>query len=147
MIFISHNHNDKDVVKPIANNLARVFSMEEIFFDDWSIRPGDGIIDKMNQGLGATTHFFFFVSKNSLQSKMVDLEWQNALLKSTKGELKFIPVKLDDCMMPQILLQTLYIDLFGKGFEVALRQIIDVVNGSFDEESIKNKLMKMLEPQ
>ncbi|WP_314727956.1 toll/interleukin-1 receptor domain-containing protein [Serratia liquefaciens] len=130
MIFLSYNHMDKEVVTPIANKLASIFSSENIFFDGWSIQPGDGIIDKMNEGLTSAKYFFFFVSKTSIQSKMVDLEWQNALLKATKGELKLIPVKLDDCLMPSILLQTLYIDLFGKGFEIALRQIIDVINQS-----------------
>jgi len=129
MIFISYNHNDKELVQPIANRLATVFTSDSIFFDDWSIQPGDGIIDKMNKGLEAAKYFFFFVSKSSLQSKMVDLEWQNALLKATKNQLHLVPVKIDNCMMPAILLQTLYIDLFGQGFETAVRQIIDVING------------------
>ncbi len=60
---------------------------------------------------------------------MVKLEWQNALLKATKGQAKIIPVKMDDCLMPPILMQSLYIDLFGQGLEVALRQIVDVISG------------------
>jgi len=59
---------------------------------------------------------------------MVKLEWQNALFKATQNKVKLIPVKLDDCLMPAILLQTLYIDVFGKGLEFGLRQIIDVIN-------------------
>jgi hypothetical protein len=83
----------------------------------------------MDEGLKQCQLFLFFVSGNSLQSKMVELEWQNAVIKATKGETKIIPVKLDDCLMPPILLQTLYIDLFGQGLEVALRQVSDVVSG------------------
>lgn len=83
----------------------------------------------MNEGLAACKLFLFFVSKNSLQSDMVKLEWQNAVLKMVRGEVKLIPVKLDDCLMPPILLQSLYIDLFGQGLEVALRQIVDVSQG------------------
>lgn len=93
------------------------------------MQPGDGIIDKMNDGLANCRLFLFFVSKNSLQSEMVKLEWQNALLKATKGQTKIIPVKMDDCLMPPILMQSLYIDLFGQGLEIALRQIIDVILG------------------
>ena len=92
-------------------------------------RPGEGIIEQMSAGLKACKFFFFFVSKASLQSNMVKLEWQNALYKSTNSEVKIIPVKMDDCMMPEILLQTLYIDAFGQGIEVAKRQIIDVISG------------------
>lgn len=129
MIFLSHNHKDKVIVEQIAIRLRDIFGEDKVFYDSWSMQPGDGIIDKMNDGLSECKLFLFFVSKNSLQSNMVRLEWQNAVIKATKGETKIIPVKLDDCLMPAILLQSLYIDLFGHGLEVALRQIVDVVSG------------------
>lgn len=129
MIFLSHNYKDKPVVEQIAVRLRQLFGQEQVFYDAWSIQPGDGIIDKMNQGLGDCELFLFFVSKNSLQSKMVELEWQNAVIKASQGKTKIIPVKMDDCMMPPILMQSLYIDLYGQGLEVALRQIVDVTSG------------------
>lgn len=129
MIFLSHTHADKPVVEPIAAKLRQVFSEENVFYDSWSIQPGDGIIDKMTCALAKCRFFFFFVSKQSLQSKMVKLEWQNAVLKATHGQTRIIPVKLDDCLMPAVLLQTLYIDFFGRGPENALRQMIDVISG------------------
>jgi hypothetical protein len=61
---------------------------------------------------------------------MVELEWQNALFKRTKGQTKFIPVKVDNSMMPVIISQILYIDLFGQGPETAIRQMIDMISGS-----------------
>ncbi len=129
MIFLSHTRKDKPIVEQFAIRLRQAFGQDKVFYDSWSIQPGDGIIDKMNEGLKQCQLFLFFVSKNSLQSKMVELEWQNAVIKATKGKTKIIPVKLDDCLMPPILLQTLYIDLFGQGLEVALRQVLDVVSG------------------
>lgn len=68
MIFHSHNFKDGDI-----------FGQENVFYDSWSIQPGDGIIDKMNDGLTQCKLFFFFVSNNSLNSEMVKLEWLNAL--------------------------------------------------------------------
>lgn len=130
MIFISHTKSDKSLVEPIAEKVAEVFGEQNVFYDSWSIQPGDGIISKMNEALSNCKFFFFFVSKNSLNSKLVELEWQNAIIKTTKGQTKLIPVKLDDCMMPEVMLQTLYIDLFGQGAEVAIRQIIDVIKGN-----------------
>lgn len=127
-IFISHNCNDKAIIEPIAIKLASIYGKDSVFYDSWSIQPGEGIIEKMNTGLFECDYFFFFVSKNSLQSNMVKLEWQNALLKATHNTVKLVPVKLDDCMMPTILLQNLYIDIFGKGLEVGFRQIVDVIN-------------------
>ena len=84
MIFISHNGKDKEVVAPFAHKLAEIFGIKNVFYDSWSIRPGDGIIDKMNEGLENCKFFFFFISKNSLESEMVKLEWQNAIIKKNK---------------------------------------------------------------
>jgi hypothetical protein len=129
VIFLSHTHADKALVDTIAQKLAAVFGQGSIFYDSWAIQPGDGIIDRMNAGLSDCRFFFFFVSKKSLQSKLVQLEWQNALLKSTKGETKIIPVRIDDVLMPPVLLQTLYIDVFTQGLETGVRQMVDVISG------------------
>lgn len=129
MIFISHNCKDKQIIEPLALRLREIFGEDNIFYDSWSIQPGDGIIDKMNDALGRCHLFLFFVSKNSLLSNMVKLEWQNAIMKSTGAVIKIVPVKLDSCTMPPILMQKLYIDYFAHGFEVALRQIVEVAKG------------------
>ena len=129
MIFLSYNHNDSELVQEIAVKIASVFGKDNVFFDSWSIKPGDGIIEMMNVGLENATHFFFFMSVNSLTSEMVKLEWQNALMLKAHKKIRFIPVKLDDCNVPIILLQNLYINLYGVGLEVALSQMIDVVSG------------------
>lgn len=130
MIFLSHNSKDKGIVEPFANRLAAVFGREKVFYDSWSIQPGDGIIDKMEEGMSSARFFFFFVSQNSLQSNMVKLEWQNAIMNATNGKIKFIPVRLDSSTMPMLLTQTLYLDVYTNGFEVVLRQMIDVINGN-----------------
>lgn len=129
MIFLSHNSKDKPLIREIAKTLRDVFGQDKVFYDEWTIQPGDGIIDKMNEGLANCTFFFFFISENSLQSNMVKLEWQNALMRKTNSNIDFIPVKIDESHPPAILLQTVYIDLFTYGLEVAKRQIIDVING------------------
>ncbi len=98
MIFISHNSKDKAIVEPIAIRLRELFGQDNVFYDSWSIQLGDGIIDKMNEGLANFRLFFFFVSNNSLNSYMVKLEWQNAVMKMSKGNAKLIPVRIDNCL-------------------------------------------------
>lgn len=128
MIFLSHNSKDKPIIEQIAVKLSTIYGIDKVFYDSWSMQPGEGVIDKMNEGLEKCKFFFFFVSKNSLASNMVKLEWQNALYIATKNEVKLIPVKLDDCLMPAILMQSLYIDIYGKGLEFGFRQMVDVIN-------------------
>lgn len=128
MIFLSHNWKDKDVVEPIAVRLKEVYGEKNIFYDSWSIKPGENIIGKMNEGIEKCKFFFFFISNNSLRSSMVDLEWQSALFKSAKEGIKFIPIKIDDCYPPQILISTLYIDMYSYGIENTLRDMFDIIN-------------------
>lgn len=129
VIFLSHNHFDKPLVEQVALRLAAAFGQSQVFYDSWSIQPGEGIIDRMSEALGQCTHFFFFVSANSLKSRMVSLEWQNALLKATKGQCRFVAIRCDGSELPPIMAQSLYIDLYSVGLEAAVAQFADVVRG------------------
>ena len=130
MIFLSHNYLDKPVVEQIALVLRQKYGQQSVFYDSWSIQPGQGIIDKMEEGLSECKHFFFFVSHNSLTSELVKLEWQNMLMRAAKKEISFIPIRLDGAKMPVLLTQTLYIDLYSNGLDIATQQIIDVIEGN-----------------
>lgn len=128
-IFLSHNRNDKPLVEAVALKLAAIFGQDQVFYDSWSIRPGDGIIDQMNNGLEAPEFVFFFVSANSLASGMVKLEWQNALYSASKGMTRIVPVRVDGSDMPAVLKQTLFIDMHTVGLEAAIAQIVSVTQG------------------
>lgn len=129
-VFLSHTHVDKPVVEPIATGLRDIFGQENIFYDSWSIRPGDGIIDKMNDALAAHQILFFFVSQKSLKSKMVDLEWQASVFKAASGRCRIVPVRIDDVELPYILKQSVYIDMYSIGVDAALLQMVNVIQGN-----------------
>lgn len=130
MIFLSHNSKDKVIVEPIALKLRDEFGQDNIFYDSWSIQPGEGIIARMNEGIDNCDICFYFVSKNSLNSFMVNLEWQNVLMKVSRGKARLIPVRIDNCEMPAILTQSLYIDLYTIGVETATYQIVNTAKGN-----------------
>lgn len=129
MIFLSHNHADKPFVEPIAHALAAAHGKDKVFYDSWSIRPGDSIIAAMNDGLARATYVFVFFTKNALASNMVSLEWYNALMLSAKGKLRIVPVRSDEGSLPVLLSDRLYIDLYTHGIEAAVRQMVDLVRG------------------
>lgn len=129
-IFLSHNWNDKPVVEPVAIELGKIYGQDSVFYDDWSIQPGEGIIKRMNEGLAAPDFFFFFVTANSLKSKMVELEWQSALFQATYGKVIFVPVRVDGTPMPPIIMQTRYIDMHTDGLAATIEQVKDRVSGS-----------------
>lgn len=143
MIFISHTHADKPIIEPVAVRLAEIFGREKVFYDSWSMQPGDWIIDKMNDWVEKCSHFFFFVSENSIKSNMVKMEWQNAIYKASKGNCKVIPVRLDATWMPAILAQSLYIDLYSHGLEATIAQIVNVVQGNSTFNQNNNKFSNL----
>ena len=120
------------MVEPIAIALKDKLGAANVFYDSWSIKPGEGIIEKMNEGMTAPDFVFFFVSAKSLASGMVKLEWHNALYQAAKGQTQLIPVRVDGAAMPALLMQSVYIDLHNIGIPAAQQQILQIVTGSDD---------------
>lgn len=139
MIFISYNHKDQQLVDMVARQLEITFGKNNIFYDRWSMQPGDSIIGKMNEGLEQYTTFFYFLSTNSLESNMVAKEWQSALMSSVNGNLKFVPIRLDDCNPPAIMKDLVYIDLYGIGIDEAIYQMKSVVNQENNYKPLEDK--------
>ena len=129
MIFLSYNHEDSCLVEPIAVALRKIFGQDSIFYDGWSIQPGDHIVESMDKALEKCEVFFLFISKNSIDSGMVKLEWQSILHKATKGEIRLVPVRLDPFPVPTILSDLSWLDAFTNGMDITTRQIIDVASG------------------
>lgn len=129
MIFISHNYKDKAFVGHIADKIANIYGRSNVFYDSWSIQPGEGIIDRMNDGIESVKIFFFFVTENSLKSNMVSLEWQNALMKAATGDVKFVAIRCDESPMPALLTQKVYLDLYTNGVDVVIAQMNDIISG------------------
>lgn len=127
-IFLSHNHNDKPVVEPVAIQLRKIYGQEAVFYDDWSIAPGESIIERMNNGLHAPDFFFLFVTEKSLKSNMVKLEWQSALYQATNGSVVFIPVRVDGVSMPPLIVQKKYINMHADGVLAAIEQIKSIIS-------------------
>lgn len=139
MIFISYNHKDQQLVDMVVRQLEISFGKNNIFYDRWSMQPGDSIIGKMNEGLEKYTTFFYFLSSNSLESNMVTREWQSALMSSVNSGLKFVPIRLDDCNPPAIMKDLLYIDLYGIGIDEAILQMKAVINEENNYKPLENK--------
>jgi len=129
-IFLSHTRADKPIVDYFADNLSRIFGRDRVFYDTWSMSPGESFIGRMNEGLTDCGFFFLFISKASLESKMVNREWQSSLNMAIKGELKFIPVLLEHIPVPPIFGDIGHLSLYRDGPETVLKQMVDVIQGT-----------------
>jgi hypothetical protein len=128
-IFLSHAHEDKEIVGLIAEELRQTFGQNNIFYDSWSMKPGENFIDGMNKGLERCLYFFLFMSETSLKKQMVRLEWHNALLDSLNDKSHFIPIRMDNIQPPVILMTTLYLDMYNRGLPQTIEDMKSIVWG------------------
>ena len=137
-LFLSHCSEDKAMIDTIAQKLLTHFPKENIFYDAWSMQPGENFLEGMEKGLANCEYFFLFMSETSLKKPMVRLEWHSALLDNLKGENAFIPIRVDNISPPQLLTSTLYIDMYNRGIDQTVADIQTIATGgsTYNPQSI-----------
>jgi len=111
MIFLSHSSHDKDYVRVLARDLERA---ADVFFDEKSIVAGSSIVKSVNEGLSACDVLVLVISRNSVSSDWVLKEYAYAM--HTKKTI--IPVLIDQCEIPPVLMDIKYIEAFKDGVDV-----------------------------
>lgn len=138
-MFLSHQHLDKLLVTEYAEELSKHIGKDQLLIDGWNIKPGESIIDFMSGGIDQATHFVLFWSKNSNSSAAVKEEWQAALMKSHKGTLHIVIVKIDNEPLPAILAHRLYID-HQYGFGKCVSELIKFSTGVLDAKKSSRQM-------
>lgn len=108
-VFICHAAEDK----PTARRIARAIrgAKSDVWLDEWEIRVGDSIVQRINAGLSEATHIAVLLSAASCSKPWVQKEWSAALmLQLAQNSISVLPVRLDDSPMPPILADIRYAD-------------------------------------
>ena len=93
LVYLAHAWEDKAVARPIAEYL---FSQGiETWFDQWEMRTGDSLRQKMDQGLGDCTHFVVLLTKASLERPWVKAEIDAGFGKRIDRTAGFMPLRYD----------------------------------------------------
>jgi tetratricopeptide (TPR) repeat protein len=126
MVFISYNTEDRVFVRKLAGDL-RVYGVD-VFWDNWNIKPGESIIQKVEEAIKNSSFLLAVLSKNSIKSRWVQLELSTALLGGLSREIdiKIIPIKIDNCSIPLVLQNIKFID-FRQNHESALQQLLEAL--------------------
>jgi len=108
-LFICHASEDKPRARSVARSLRELGS--DVWLDEWEIRVGDSIVQKINEALGSITHLIVLLSENSTKKPWVSKEWSAALMRQLSGQsISVLPVRLDDSDVPPILADLKYAD-------------------------------------
>lgn len=109
-VFLSHSSTDKPIVEKIANYL--VHKSINVWFDKWEIKYGDNIVQKISDGLSESDYLCLVVSNNSIKSGWVLNEYSSVLsVFHKKGKPKIIPILIESCEIPALIIPLKYIDL------------------------------------
>lgn len=127
LVFISHNHFNKDIAREIGLFLAA--ENINVWFDEWDIASGESIPSKVNNGLELCTHFLLLWSEEASRAPWVIAE-TNAIIGRllSTGSVKIIPIMLDGTPLPTILSSYKYIE-YGSGTEQDRSKVIQSVTG------------------
>src|SRR5687768_14576905 len=108
-VFLSHNHKDKPRVRRLAERLRDAGL--RVWFDEWSVKAGEIISLKVDEGLEHSRVLLLCMSANALASNWVALERSTAIHRDPSNEgRRFIPLLLSDCDLPATLQRYKYVD-------------------------------------
>ena len=92
-VFLSYTREDRDLAKAIATRMRRLGI--DTWWDQWEIRAGDSIVQKINDGLGDCTHFIVLLTPRSIDKPWVKAEMDAAFVRKLTNRVKFIPLRCD----------------------------------------------------
>lgn len=108
-VFLSHNHSDKPFVRQLAADMA-AFGVD-VWVDEAEIMVGDSLVQKVSAAIDEVDYLAVILSPNSVSSRWVQEELQQALDHQMAGSnMKVLPILLRDCQMPGFLRGKLYAD-------------------------------------
>lgn len=101
--FLCHASEDKGLVRRLANDLLS--HGVDVVFDEWEIRAGDSLRQKLDAGLERCTHFIAVLSPTSIRKPWVNTEMDAGFVMRLQQQAVFIPLRLglDVTALPPLL--------------------------------------------
>ena len=97
--FITHSWKDKEFARKLCEDLAA--NGLDGFFDERSVRPGESIPSRIEQGLENCDVYIPILSPDALKSKWCDWEINMAIMMNREGgRPHIIPVVAQKCTVP-----------------------------------------------
>lgn len=140
-VFICHSSEDKEIfVENFANNLFK--KGIDAWFDEYEIRLGESIIEKVNEGLKNSNKGIIIFSKNLNESSFALTEVNSLIYKGIYEKSYFIiPIIIDDDVgIPELINHVSSVKINNlKNYDKEFDRICDIVFG-------RNELSVLGEP-
>jgi ribosomal protein S27AE len=101
-IFISHNKKQKSQARLLAMALAE--HGESVWFDEWTIRPGESLTGGIEEGLTSADVFVLLWSEEAANSNWVRPELRAYIRRRVDDKsLRIIPIMMDETPIPTLV--------------------------------------------
>ncbi len=108
-VFICYASEDKSTAHSLATAI-RAFGAA-VWFDEWEIRVGDSIVQRVSDAIGTASHLVVLLSENSVGKPWVQKEFSAALMRQlSENSIRVLPLRLDGCLIPPLLSDLRYAD-------------------------------------
>lgn len=126
-VFLSYGWEDRELARKIAEGLQG--NGIETWWAEWEIGAGESIRRKIDEGLGACTHFIVLLSPNSIARPWVNEEIDAGYMRKVASKCRFIPLRygIEPSALPS-LMQGMY----SPAVEAAatdLKQLVNDIHG------------------
>jgi hypothetical protein len=127
--FFSYSSKDRRFASRLAADLAT--SGLAVWFDDWEMRPGDRLRDRINHGIGRARYFLVALTPESVQAAWVRHELDAAMLRELEEKrVVVIPLLYGDLSaadLPTDLRGKHYLDFRGRGkYRKSLQRLLAI---------------------
>jgi len=121
-VFLSHSSKDKDLARRLANDLSG--QGINVWFDEWEIRIGQSITQKIEQGLEEADFVAVLLTKHSVKSGWVEREWHSKIgEEAISGKVVVLPLRAEICAIPSLLKNKRYAN-FEKDYQTGLNNLV-----------------------
>lgn len=136
-VFLSYSSKDKQIVLDLAERLKK--DGLRVWLDRWVIQPGDSIPLELQYGLEQSRTLVMCMSPAYFTlSEWGTLEHYTVLFRDpTNSQRRLIPLLIENCTVPDMLAQFLYIDWRTPSNESYDRLLVACRGGGIAEEPFK----------
>lgn len=147
-VFISHAGEDKIAyAEPLAALLLA--GGVNAWLDKWEMLPGDSLIQKIfSEGIQGTDAVVVMLSTTSVKKPWVQKELNVAAVNNIQKASRLIPLRLDDCVVPEVLLDLLWLDWTKDGgVEGVSTRIVETLHGKSSKPTLGSPPPHLSQPR
>ncbi len=146
-VFLSYSSADAELAQRLAKDLKS--AAIDVWIDQWELEVGEKFAHRIESGVDAASFVIVLLTKASVTSEWVAREWR----RKADGEagtkrVQVVPVRGEECEIPDFLAQRSYVNLAGGSYPLGFRQLLEILRHHAESDAIevpRNTILKQEE--